>query len=227
MSVHHGIGVIRHPKAVLWDLDGTLIDSDPYWVAAERALLESYGGIWDEVLAEAMQGASLPVLTRLLRERGVTLPADEMVRRLTDEVMRMESEHLPWVEGARELLSRLAAAGIPSVLVTGSPRIIADNVLRQAPTGAFIGAISGGDDLPPKPSPEPYVQAARMAGIDSMDAQAMRQCVVFEDSLPGLTAAHASGAYVVAVTGHARVDVTGCGLYDFAIRDYREWNPAG
>nr|WP_169241220.1 HAD family phosphatase [Bifidobacterium sp. DSM 109959] len=207
---------MRKSKAVLWDLDGTLIDSDPYWVTAERALLESYGGTWDDALAEAMQGASLPVLTRLLRERGVTLPADEIVRTLTDAVMRMESERLPWVEGARELLTWLASEGIPSVLVTGSPRVIADNVLRQAPAGAFIGAISGSDELPPKPSPEPYRHAARMAGVDP------RNCVIFEDSLPGLTAARASGAVAVAVTGHARVDVTGCGLYDFAIRDYRE-----
>ncbi|WP_243388723.1 HAD family hydrolase [Bifidobacterium scaligerum] len=222
MSVDHVVGAIHKSKAVLWDLDGTLIDSDPYWVTAERALLESYGGTWDDALAEAMQGASLPVLTRLLGERGVALPADEIVRTLTDEVMRMELEHLPWVEGAWKLLARLTAAGIPSVLVTGSPRVIADNVLRQAPTGAFIGAVSGSDALPPKPSPEPYLYAARMAGIDSGNPQAMRDCVIFEDSLPGLTAAHASGAVVVAVTGHARVDVTGCGLYDYMIRDYRE-----
>ncbi|MBT1175699.1 HAD family phosphatase [Bifidobacterium sp. LC6] len=216
MSVNHAAQVVHKSKAVLWDLDGTLIDSDPYWVTAERALLESYGGTWNDALAEAMQGASLPVLTRLLRERGVALPADEIVQVLTDEVMRMESEHLPWVEGAQELLTQLAAAAIPSVLVTGSPRVIADNVLRQAPAGAFIGAISGSDGLPPKPSPEPYLSAARMADVT------MRDCVIFEDSLPGLTAAHASGAVVVAVTGHARADVTGCGLYDYVIRDYRE-----
>ncbi|MBT1164348.1 HAD family hydrolase [Bifidobacterium felsineum] len=218
--MNHGVDIFRKSKAVLWDLDGTLIDSDPYWVTAERTLLESYGGTWDDALAKAMQGASLPVLIRLLHERGVALPADEIVQRLTDEVMRMESEHLPWVEGARELLTWLAAERIPSILVTGSPRVIADNVLGQAPAGAFVGAISGNDYLPPKPSPEPYLHAARMAGADPHD------CVIFEDSLPGLTAARASGAYVVAVTGHARVDMTGCGLYDCAIRDYREWNPA-
>lgn len=214
--MNHDVDIFHKSKAVLWDLDGTLIDSDPYWVTAERALLESHGGTWDNALAEAMQGASLPVLTQLLCERGVTLPADELVQLLTDEVMHMESERLPWVEGSRELLARLASAGIPSVLVTGSPRTIADNVLRQAPAGAFVDAISGSDGLPPKPSPEPYVQAARMAGV------APRDCVIFEDSLPGLAAAHASGAVVVAVTGHARVDVRGCGLYDLAIRDYRE-----
>lgn len=209
-------------RAVMWDLDGTLIDSDPYWVHAERVLLESFGGVWSEALAESMQGAAFPEMTRLLRERGVVLAPNEIAQLLTDEVMRMELTHLPWMAGARDLLAKLVASAIPSVLVTGSPRAIVDNVIVQAPVGAFVGSISGDDGIAPKPSPEPYRHAARLAGVDPDDSFQMNRCLIFEDSLPGLTAARAAGATVIAVTGHARVDITGHQeLYDLAIRDYR------
>ncbi|MBT1181123.1 HAD family phosphatase [Bifidobacterium sp. CP2] len=226
------------PEAVFWDLDGTLIDSDPYWVRAERALLEEHGGVWDDPLAEAMQGASLPTVTRLLHERGVSgMDHDAIVARLTADVMRMEDECLPWIPGVRDALTGLAEAGVPSVLVTGSPRPIVDNVIAHAPAGAFVGSVSGEEDMPHKPAPEPYWAAARIAGIVSgvdgavpsiapVDSALMRRCVVFEDSVPGLTAARAAGATVVAVTGYARVDVTADpalrSLYDRTIRDFRD-----
>ncbi|RSX53589.1 HAD hydrolase, family IA, variant 3 [Bifidobacterium goeldii] len=211
------------PKAVFWDLDGTLIDSDPYWVTAERALLESYGGTWDDDLADAMQGAAFPVIVRLLTERGVTLAPSEIRAQLTDEVLAMERARLPWIEGVRSLLEALAGAAVPSVLVTGSPRLIAENVVSQAPAGAFADYICGDDDVTPKPDPAPYLLAARKAGLTD-NAQDMRQCLIFEDSLPGLSAARASGAVVCAVTGHARVEVGEEGLYDQRIVDYRGLN---
>ncbi|KAB7790353.1 HAD family hydrolase [Bifidobacterium leontopitheci] len=224
------------PAAVLWDLDGTLIDSDPYWVRAERSLLESCGGVWDDALAEQMQGAALPVVCALLRERGVDMTDERMSRIMTDDVMRMERAHLPWAEGVRDLLAELAAASVPSVLATGSPRPLVDNVLAHAPAGAFVASISGDDDVPHKPDPRAYLTAARLAGvIGDSDAglaagsdvvrAAMRRCVVFEDSLPGLTAAHASGAYVVRVTGYARNDIADAGLFDRSITDYRGLRP--
>lgn len=241
-------GVAGLPTAVFWDLDGTLIDSDPYWVCAERALLERCGGEWDDALAEAMQGAALPVIIRLLRERGVDLPDEVIIFTLTDQVMCMERERLPWIEGACELLAELAEACVPSVLVTGSPRPIVDNVLAHAPAGSFVGVISGDDDVPHKPDPAPYLAAARIAvtakserevrddgcrgeGVSTGNASIpprdlMRRCVIFEDSLPGLAAAHASGGYVIAVTGHARVPVAGCGHYDRMISDYRGLRPS-
>lgn len=210
------------PKAVFWDLDGTLIDSDPYWVTAERALLESYGGTWDDDLADAMQGAAFPVIVRLLTERGVTLAPSEIRAQLTDEVLAMERARLPWIEGVRSLLEALAGAQVPSVLVTGSPRTIVENVVAQAPAGAFVDYICGDDDVAHKPDPAPYFLAARKVGLtDSASAQDMRQCLIFEDSLPGLRAARASGAVVCAVTGHARVEVGEDGLYDHRIVDYR------
>lgn len=231
---------LRSAKAVFWDLDGTLIDSDPYWVQTERSMLEGHGGVWSEALAEALQGSSFPTTMRLLHEHGLDdeLSDEVVVAQMTAEVLAMEQTRMPWVAGVRELLTELAAAGIPSVLVTGSPRPIVDNVLAHAPAGAFVASISGDDPVEHKPSPQPYRAAARLAGVLPAasptaasvatvdDAAEMRQCIIFEDSLPGLTAARAAGATVVAVSGHARVRVTDDpalrGLYDYTISDYRD-----
>lgn len=92
--------------------------------------------------------------------------------------------------------------------------------MAQAPKGAFVGYVCGNDDVTPKPDPAPYWRAASMVGLPA-DASGAGQCLVFEDSKPGLTAARASGATVVAVTGHARVDMSDSGLCDEAIVDYR------
>ncbi|KAB5606048.1 HAD family phosphatase [Bifidobacterium jacchi] len=239
---------LRSAKAVFWDLDGTLIDSDPYWVQTERSVLEGHGGVWSEALAEALQGSSFPTTMRLLHEHGLDdeLSDEVAVAQMTAEVLAMEQARMPWVAGVRELLTELAAAGIPSVLVTGSPRPIVDNVLAHAPAGSFVASISGDDPVEHKPSPQPYRAAARLAGVlpavsptaasdaaasDASvaavgDAAEMRQCIIFEDSLPGLTAARAAGATVVAVSGQARVRVTDDpalrGLYDYTISDYRD-----
>lgn len=91
--------------------------------------------------------------------------------------------------------------------------------MAQAPKGAFVGYVCGNDDVTPKPDPAPYWRAASMVGLPA-DASGAGQCLVFEDSKPGLTAARASGATVVAVTGHARVDMSDSGLCDEAIVDY-------
>lgn len=120
-------------KAVFFDLDGTLIDSDPYWVRSQETLVRSCGGEWSDTLADALQGAAFPETVRLLRGAGVDWDGDAIVRHLSDEVLRMEKERLPWIEGVRDVLSGLAAAHVPAVLVTGSPREIVENVMAQAP----------------------------------------------------------------------------------------------
>lgn len=215
-----GVSSSAMPAAVFFDLDGTLIDSDPYWVSAQQAMVERCGGAWSDALAERLQGMAYPDTVRVMHEVGVDLDGETIVRELSDEVLRMEMERLPWVDGVRELLESLASAHVPCVLVTGSPRIIVENVIRQAPAGAFVGYVCGDDDVEMKPDPEPYWRAAGMAGLPA-DRDGASRCLIFEDSRPGLTAARASGAAVVAVTGHARVDMSGSGLADHVVVDYR------
>ncbi|MBT1172219.1 HAD family phosphatase [Bifidobacterium sp. MA2] len=189
------------PKAVLWDLDGTLVDSDPMWVAAERRCAERHGVSWNDDLSLKMTAAPLPVCARVLREAGVDEPADAIVAALIDDVttMYVVGEGIPWTPGAWDLLVALRGAGIPSVLVTGSPRSLAERVVAAAPAGAFVGAVAGDDEgIAHKPDPAPYLAGARLAGADPRD------CLVLEDSDGGARAGIAAGARVVGVEACAR-----------------------
>lgn len=206
-------------RAVFWDLDGTLIDSEPLWHQAEISIATNNGGTWSEELGWKMSGTPVPKVAQMLVEAGTRLPAEEIGRQMIEYVKDREFEGLPWIPGALELVRALAAAGVPNVLVTASPRMMAENVLRQAGEGAFAAYVCGDDNTAKKPSPEPYQAAARKLGIDPADADAMAHCVALEDSGVGLQAAAASGATTVALTGYTRTDATG-GPQFASIHDY-------
>lgn len=106
-------------KAVFFDLDGTLIDSDPYWVRSQETLVRSCGGNGATRSPMRCRGG-LPRDRASAARCGVDWDGDAIVRHLSDEVLRMEKERLPWIEGVRDVLSGLAAAHVPAVLVTGS-----------------------------------------------------------------------------------------------------------
>ena len=210
---------IRELRAVFWDLDGTLIDSEPLWHEAEISIALANGGHWTEELGWKMSGTPVPKVAQMLVEAGTRLPAEEIGRQMIEYVAEHERAAMPWIPGAVELVRLLAAAGVPNVLVTASPRVMAENVLRQAGEGAFAAYVCGDDNTAKKPSPEPYQAAARKLGIDPTDLDAMAHCVALEDSGVGLQAAAASGATTVALTGFTRTDATG-GPQFASIRDY-------
>ena len=123
-------------KAVFWDMDGTLIDSEPYWHAGEMQIAHENGGVWNDELAWNGSGRPVPDVAREIAEHGCTLPVEEIGRRMIEYVTRAEYERIPWIPGTRELLVALRDAGVPSVLVTTSPRNLAENLIAQAPAGA-------------------------------------------------------------------------------------------
>ena len=91
--------------AVLWDMDGTLVDTEPYWIAAEYRLVESFGGPWDDSHAHALVGNPLLVSAEYIREHGgVDLTPEQIVQRLLDEVVIQTRQHTSWMPGARSLL---------------------------------------------------------------------------------------------------------------------------
>lgn len=192
------------PLAVFWDMDGTLIDSEPYWHDGEIEIAHANGGEWDEALGWQCTGTSVPNVARKMIEHGTKLSVQEIHDQLIAYVARREQERMPWIPGAREALELVAQAGIPSVLVTSSPRHVARGLVRQAPTGAFGGYVCGDDVRANKPDPDPYRQAARVLGIDPDDAHLMARCVAFEDSGVGLQSATAAGTTVLALTGYIR-----------------------
>lgn len=181
------------PTAVLWDMDGTLIDSEPYWIAEEYALIESFGGSWSLEHSERLIGASLLDSADYIREHTpVTLEPVDLVNRLQDGVIRRLRHEIPWRPGARELLAALGEAGVPCALVTMSWRTMVDAVLETLP-GAFAVAVSGDEVSKGKPDPEPYYVGARALGVP------VDQCIALEDSPTGVASAYASGARTIAI----------------------------
>jgi len=181
------------PAAVLWDLDGTLVDTEPAWLDAEESLARAHGVDWTEEDAESMIGSALPNAAAIMRGRGVHLTDTEIIDHLIGRVLELLGESVPWQPGALALLTELRDAGVPCALVTMSYRDMADMIVSGAPDGVF-GAIVAGDEVRQgKPHPEPYLRGAALLGVD------VRRCVAFEDSPTGLAAAEAAGARVVGI----------------------------
>lgn len=182
------------PAAVLFDLDGTLIDTEPAWMAEEQSLSAEFGGTWTLEQAVSCVGNPIPVsAARLRAEGGVDLPVDVIVERLLDGVVAAVSAEVPWQPGARALLAALGAAGVPCALVTMSYRRLADTVTAELPPGTFQQVVTGDEVVNGKPHPEPYLTAAAALGVDPA------RCVVVEDSPAGIESGLAAGATVVAV----------------------------
>ena len=185
------------PAAVLWDMDGTLVDTEPYWFASERDIIEQFGsGDWPDERAHAMVGFDLLDAAAYMQQHGhVDLPADEIVDRLLDGVIARLHRGIPWQPGARELLADLNEAGVPCALVTMAWRRFADPIIAALPDGAFVAAITG-DEVPEgrgKPHPDPYLLGAAACGVHPED------CVAIEDSPTGVRSALDAGCRVLGV----------------------------
>lgn len=188
------------PAAVLFDMDGTLVDTEPYWMMAETELVAAHGGVWTAEDGLQCVGMGLEDAAKIFQARGVTLPVDEIIQWMTDRVLEQVHVEVPWRPGARELLADLKREGVPTALVTMSMHRMATTVADAFGFEAF-DVIVGGDDVSrPKPHPEPYLHAARLLGVDILD------CVAIEDSVPGLASAVASGAVTIGVPLHAALE---------------------
>ena len=193
-------------SAVLWDMDGTLVDTEPYWMAAETPLIESFGGTWSHEQALGLVGLGLEDSARILQGTGVRMSTDAIIDHLTDDVMRqLNITGVPFRPGARELLANLRDAGIKTGLVTMSMRRMAQTVVDLIDFEAFDVVIAGDDATRPKPFPDPYLQACEALGV------APHETVAIEDSPNGLRSAVASGAAVIGVP--LMVSLTGAGAH--------------
>lgn len=182
------------PAAVLWDMDGTIVDTEPYWMRAETELVESFGGVWTHDDCMLLVGSGLWNSATILQERGVDMDVDAIVQWLTDRVQDQLSEHgVPWRPGARELLAELKGAGIPMALVTMSVERMARQIADLIDFVAFDIIVSGDMVTHSKPHPEAYLAAAEFLGVNP------EHCVAVEDSVPGVAAAVAAGAIVIGV----------------------------
>lgn len=187
-------------------MDGTLVDTEPYWMAAETPLVESFGGTWSHEQALGLVGLGLEDAARIFQDAGVRMGVHDIVDFLTDDVMnRLVTEGVPFRPGAKELLRGLRDAGIKTALVTMSMRRMAESVVELIDFDAFDLIIAGDDATRPKPFPDPYLQACEALGVEVTDT------VAIEDSPNGLRSAVASGASSIGVPH--MVSLTGIGAH--------------
>lgn len=176
-------------------MDGTLVDTEPYWISAEIELVRASGGTWSEMDGLSLVGLPLMESAGILQSRGgATGTREEIVETLLRSVAnQMVSQGIPWRAGAQSLLSQVNAAGIPSALVTMSYPLLTDVMIAQLPPNTFDVVVTGDMVKNGKPHPEPYATAATKLGID------ISRSVAIEDSPAGVASAEAAGANVIAV----------------------------
>ena len=186
--------------AVLWDMDGTLVDTEPYWMESEFELAEEHGGTWSREHALNLVGNDLLVSGRYIREHaGIDLEPSRIVEELLDRVVARVERQVPWRPGAVELLADLRANGVRCALVTMSYRRFVDPILRVLPEGTFEVVVTGDAVTQGKPHPEPYEKAAALLSVDPAGT------VAIEDSNTGARSAEAAGCTVLVVPNHVPV----------------------
>jgi HAD superfamily hydrolase (TIGR01509 family) len=181
-------------------MDGTIVDTEPYWIEAEYALAERHGGTWDDQHALNLVGSDLLDSGRYIREHmGIDLEPAQIVEELLDGVVARVEQDVPWCPGAVDLLAALGKRGVPCALVTMSYRRFVAPVLDALPPDTFRVVVTGDSVSRGKPHPEPYLTAARLLGVDPAD------CLAIEDSNTGARSAESAGCTVLVVQNHVPV----------------------
>jgi HAD superfamily hydrolase (TIGR01509 family) len=181
--------------AVLFDMDGTLVDSEKVWDVGLAELAARYGAVLSPVARARMVGTSMADSMTILHD-DIGQPwrdPERSVAWLEDRVKELFADGLVWRPGAAELLARVTAAGIPMALVTSTRRHLVEVALRTIGRAHFAAVICGDEVDETKPHPTPYLTAARLLGVD------VHRCVAIEDSPTGVASARAAGAVVLAV----------------------------
>jgi HAD superfamily hydrolase (TIGR01509 family) len=196
-------------SAVFFDMDGLLVDSEPLWLISETQMMAEYGYQWLESDQAACLGGPLDRVGDYMSGLiGGKRDGNSLTLEIIDRMVEKFKGDLPFMPGAVELITDLRAHGIELTLVSASPRSLVDAALSNFEENPFVRSISSNDVKVSKPDPEGYLLAAASGGHDISNS------LVLEDSLTGVTAAKASGAWVLAVPHlvpiekSGRVDVT-------------------
>jgi HAD superfamily hydrolase (TIGR01509 family) len=184
----------------LWDLDGTVIDSEPAWFAVEQALVERHGGVWTAEDGMRLVGSDLRGTAAALQAAGVGLETNALVNLLLEGVADRMSAEPPWCPGVLDALQACREAGLACALVSMSWRRFTLAVADLLP-GAFQAVVSGDDLEFGKPHPQAYLTGAAKLGLSPAE------CVAVEDSPTGVGSSMAAGVPTVVLRG--RVDVPG------------------
>ncbi len=190
-------------KAVLFDMDGTLVDSEKLWEVALQVLYSRLGGELTPAVREATVGGSAESLMQIIyTDLGLDPDADEMAAHsdwLHDYTADLFDGGLPWCDGARELLDTLAESAVPMALVTNTRRALTERALDSIGRHYFAVSVCGDEVVRAKPAPDPYQRAAALLGFDPA------QCLAIEDSVTGAASAEDAGCPVLVVPNDVEV----------------------
>ena len=196
-------------SAVFFDMDGLLVDSEPLWLISETQMMAKYGYQWLASDQAACLGGPLDRVGNYMSGLiGGKRDGNSLTLEIIDRMVDRFKGDLPFMPGAIELINDLRTHQVELTLVSASPRTLVDAVLAKFEVNPFVRSISSNDVKISKPDPEGYLLAATSGGHDISNS------LVLEDSLTGVTAAKASGAWVLAVPHLVpiekigRVDVT-------------------
>jgi HAD superfamily hydrolase (TIGR01509 family) len=180
--------------AVLLDMDGTLVDTEGFWWAAEKEVFAALGHELDESWRHIVIGGPMSRSAGFLIEAtSASITLDELTVLLNQRFLRQLDDGVPLMPGARRLLTELAAHGVPTALVSASHRTVIDRMLVSLGPENFTYTVAGDELARTKPHPDPYLTAAERLGADPAS------CVVVEDTATGVASAEAAGCQVVAV----------------------------
>ena len=188
------------PQAILFDHDGTLVDTEPVWAAAKVALAAEFSGTWTEQDTLDCLGLSMKFTLDRLRKRGVDLPDEQINERLVAKVREaLAHQQVEFLPGIERFLNQVRDAQIPAAIVTNATTSIAQRTADAAPEGTFSVVIGNDETTHPKPDPQPYLLAAQRLGVEPS------RCVTLEDSPSGVRSATAAGMKVIVVPGELEV----------------------
>ncbi|CAN5450358.1 HAD family hydrolase [soil metagenome] len=190
-------------SAVLWDMDGTLVDSEKLWDISMQALYVRLGGVMSPEVREATVGGSAgTVISMIYADLGLDPDPEQMAESadwLHDYTGDLFEQGLPWCDGAREMLDALTAAGVPMALVTNTRRELTERALNSIGRHYFSVSVCGDEVTHAKPAPDPYLRAARLLGFDPAE------CLAVEDSVTGADSAEGAGCAVLVVPNEVTV----------------------
>ena len=188
-------------EAVLFDMDGLTINSEPQWLAAEIELTAPYGYQWNTEDQAFCLGGPLSKVGQYMSDvTGGSKDGETFRREIINLMVNKISQTATFMPGAKELINNLSLVGIPLALVSASPRVIVDAALNHFQPIPFQTTISSDEVTVTKPDPEGYLKAARTLKAD------IRNCLILEDSATGVAAARASGARVIAVPHLVKIE---------------------
>lgn len=212
-------------SALLFDMDGTVIDSEPLWLEAEIEVMAELGCHWDAQDQQNCLGGPMDRTEKYMQERSGNIKPYGYFRDNLNLVMQKKLLHdLKLVPNALELITSAKKIGIKTALVTASGSVLMNIALKKFPDGIFDATVSRDDVINSKPNPEPYLRAADLLEMN------ISNCVVFEDSETGVTSGLASGAQVIGIphliklAPHENLRIVDS-LSDVSIDKLRNWYP--